>query len=263
VHIPLGYTGTRAVPLVLNLHGSGSNAEQQEGLTGMDATADDDDFVVVYPQARIPSGAGYVWNIPGVALIGGAAVPVGAADDETFLEQVVSMMRSDACVDPRRVYATGLSGGARMSSQLACDAATTFAAVAPVSGLRLPSPCDAARPVPVISFHGRLDPIDPYNGHGQAYWTYSVPAAAQMWAAQNRCSTSPRTSQPAPTVTLTAYVGCTRGADIELYTLATEGHEWPGGPKLSRAVTRLLGPQSDAVNANAVMWTFFERHPMQ
>jgi polyhydroxybutyrate depolymerase len=32
VHIPTGYTGSAKTPLVLNLHGSGSTAAEQEGL---------------------------------------------------------------------------------------------------------------------------------------------------------------------------------------------------------------------------------------
>jgi polyhydroxybutyrate depolymerase len=261
VHVPHNYTDSRAVPLVLNLHGSGSTAAQQEVLTGMDATADSHDFVVVYPQAVIPSGVGFVWNIPGVPLIGGANVPAGAANDEVFLERVVSSMRERACIDPGRVYATGFSGGARMSSQLGCDAATTFAAVAPVSGLRFPTPCNARRAVPVISFHGRQDPVDPYDGHGQKYWTYSVPTAAQRWAAHDGCSPAPRTSTPAESATLTAYTACRTGGAVDLYTL-DEGHEWPGGPRLPPGLTRTLGPQTDAVNADAAMWQFFTAHPM-
>jgi polyhydroxybutyrate depolymerase len=262
VHVPPGYADARPTPLVLNLHGSGSTATQQEFLTGMNTTADTDRFIVVYPQAVIPSGAGFVWNIPGVPLIGGSPVPAGAANDEVFLEALVSYLRGYACIDTKRVYSTGFSGGARMSSQLACDASTTFAAVGPVSGLRLPTPCPSPRAVPVISFHGLLDPVDPYRGNGQAYWTYSVPVAAQRWAAHNRCVPTPASSRPDPGATLTAYGGCAGGAAVELYTLAFEGHEWPGGPKLPRAVTRVLGPQSTAIDANAVMWKFFSEHPM-
>ncbi len=262
VHIPSGYSDTHPTPLVLNLHGSGSTAEQQEGFSGMDATADADTFIVVYPQAIIPSGTGFDWNIPGVPLLGGSPVPAGAANDETFLEDVVSTMRSRACIDPTRVYATGFSGGARMSSQLGCDAATTFAAVAPVSGLRLPAKCDAARPVPVISFHGLLDPVDPYAGHGQAYWTYSVPVAAQRWAAHDGCSPTADTSHPDPGVTLTEYGRCRGDSAVELYTFADEGHEWPGGPKLPRSITRGLGPQTDAIHAATVIWSFFAAHSM-
>ena len=51
VHVPTGYAPPRPVALVVNMHGSDSTAAQQEALTGMDATADADTFLVVYPQA--------------------------------------------------------------------------------------------------------------------------------------------------------------------------------------------------------------------
>jgi len=116
--------------------------------------------------------------------------------------------------------------------------------------------------VPVLTFHGTADPVDPYNGHGEAYWTYSVPQAAQDWAAQDGCSPTPTSSQPAAGVTLTRYPGCAGGATVELYTITGEGHEWPGGPHLPKSLTTALGPQSNAVDANAIMWLFFAAHPM-
>ena len=160
------------------------------------------------------------------------------------------------------MYATGFSGGARLSSQLGCDASTTFAAVAPVSGLRFPSPCPASRAVPVIAFHGTADPVDPYGGNGQKYWTYSVPVAAGRWATHNQRTVPPATSQPDPGTTLTAYAGCANDAAVQLYTIAGEGHEWPGGPILQQRITRLLGPQTTAVDANTLMWNFFSAHPL-
>lgn len=262
VHLPSGYTGSSKVPLVLNMHGSGSTAAEQEALTGMDSTADADGFIVAYPQALIPEGTGFDWNVPGVPLVGGRSVPAGAADDVAFLTDLVGELEHRYCIDATRVYATGFSGGARTASQLACDASTVFAAVAPVSGLRRPEPCPATRPVPVIAFHGTADPVDPYNGNGQAYWTYSVPQAAQYWAVQDGCSPTPATTTPDPGVTLTTYGGCQGGASVELDTITGEGHEWPGGPTLSRAITKALGPQSNAIDANAVMWAFFEAHPL-
>jgi len=259
-HVPTGYSGSTKVPLVLNMHGSGSTAAGQEAFTGMDTTADDDGFIVGYPQGLIPDGSGFDWNIPGVPLVGGRAVPAGSADDVTFLTTIVGVLEQRYCIDPARVYATGFSGGARLASQLACDASSTFAAVAPVSGLRRPTPCPTTRPVPVFAFHGTADPVDPYNGHGEAYWTYSVPQAARDWAAQDGCASAATTSQPKPGATLALYGGCAGGAVVELYTLDGEGHEWPGGPRLPKALTRVLGPQSDAVDANAVIWAFFAAH---
>jgi polyhydroxybutyrate depolymerase len=262
VHIPTGYTGATQVPLVLNMHGSGSTAVDQEAFTAMDATADSNGFVVAYPQGLIPDGSGFDWNVPGVPLIGGRAVPPGSADDVTFLTDLVHTLEQRYCVDSNRVFATGFSGGSRIASQLACEASTTFAAIAPVSGLRRPTPCPTVRPVPILTFHGTADPVDPYNGHGQAYWTYSVPQAAKDWAVQDSCSTMPTTSQPDPGVTLTRYSHCAGNATVELYSITGEGHEWPGGPPLRRSLTRELGPQSDAVNADTVMWAFFAAHPL-
>jgi polyhydroxybutyrate depolymerase len=169
VHAPPGAEGPTA--LVVNMHGSGSTAAQQEALTGMDAAADADGFVAAYPQGAITEGTGFAWNVPNEPLLGGGPVPAGAADDETFLAQAITSIALAYPIDPARIYATGFSGGARMASQLGCDEAQTFAAVAPVSGLRLPSPCTSQRLVPVVAFHGTTDPIDPYDGNGQAYWT--------------------------------------------------------------------------------------------
>jgi polyhydroxybutyrate depolymerase len=262
VHVPTGYSGTTKVPLVLNMHGSGSTAAGQEAFTGMDGTADGDEFVVAYPQGLIPEGSGFDWNVPGVPLVGGKAVPAGSADDVTFLTSLVRVLEKRYCIDSTRVYATGFSGGARIASQLACDASGTFAAVATVSGLRRPTPCPTTRPVPILSFHGTADPVDPYGGNGEAYWTYSVPQAAQDWAAQNGCSPTPTTSVPTSGATLTRYTGCAGSSTVELYSISGAGHEWPGGPPLPKSLTRLLGPQSDAVDANAVMWAFFSAYAL-
>ena len=173
------------------MHGSGATAADQETFSGMDATADQNAFIVAYPQGLIPDGSGFDWNVPGVPLVGGRAVPSGAADDVSFLTQLVGALEARYCIDTSEVYATGFSGGARITSQLACDASTTFAAVAPVSGLRRPTPCPATRPVPVIAFHGTSDPVDPYDGNGEAYWTYSVPEAAGYWGEQDQCCGDP------------------------------------------------------------------------
>jgi polyhydroxybutyrate depolymerase len=260
VHVPARYTGKTPVPLVLNLHGSESTAQAQEVFTGMDATSDADGFIVAYPQALIPAAGGYDWNIPRVPLLGGQYAPASAANDVTFLTGLVRDLAAKYCVDLSRVYATGMSGGARMASQLACDASQTFAAVAPVAGLRFPSPCPAARPVPVIAFHGTADPVDPFNGNGEAYWTYSVPTAASRWAARDGCPAARTVTGTG--YTLTDYAGCQAGTAVELYALTGEGHEWPGGPAMPAAITKALGPQSDAIDANATMWAFFKAHPM-
>jgi polyhydroxybutyrate depolymerase len=261
VHVSKSSTGTTPLALVLNMHGSGSTALEQEGFTKMNATANEDDFIVAYPQGLIPEGTGFDWNVPNEPLIGGAAVPKKSPNDVKFLTSLVGIMESKYCINPKAVYATGFSGGARMASQLACDASSIFAAVAPVSGLRHPKPCPATRSVPVISFYGSADPVDPFAGNGQKYWTYSVTTAAKDWSSQDHC-TSVAHSQPVTGVKLTTYAGCSGSAQVELYEIIGEGHEWPGGPTLPSSLTNILGPQSSLVNANVLMWAFFQAHPL-
>src|SRR5215831_4316634 len=57
VHVPPSYTGASAVPLVVDIHGWTSNAEQQRALSGFLALSDARGFIVTYPQ-----GVGNAWN---------------------------------------------------------------------------------------------------------------------------------------------------------------------------------------------------------
>jgi polyhydroxybutyrate depolymerase len=261
VHVPTGYTNTTKIPLVLNLHGSGSTAAQQDVFSAMDETANADGFIVVYPQGLIPDGTGFDWNVPGVPLTGGRAVPTGAPNDIKFLTSLVGVLEGKYCVNPLAIYASGFSGGAREASQLACDDSKIFAAVAAVSGLRHPKPCPASRPVPIIAFHGSADPVDPFAGNGQGYWTYSVTTAAKEWAKQDGCSKSPKVANSTGVV-FSSYGQCKKGAQVELYEVIGEGHEWPGGPTMPGSITSLLGPQSNAVVANSLIWSFFAAHQL-
>ncbi len=247
LHVPAN--AVRPAPLVLNLHGSGGTAARQEWDTAMDAVADAHGFIVAYPQAAIALGDGFAWNIPGQPLLDGRSVPSGAADDAPFIRALVETLEHEEGVDPQRVFVTGMSGGGRMTSQLGCELPGLFAAIAPVAGLRFPAACENARAVPVMAIHGTGDRVNPYEGHGGAYWTYGMRDAEQRWAAHNACAGAPEVTPIAPGVTLTAYGQCRGGADVWLYTLAGVGHEWPGGPN---ATTML--------NADETIWSFFSAH---
>ena len=249
VHLP-GGAATTPRPLVLNLHGSGGDAAQQEAFAGMDSVAEANQFIVAYPEGAIALGGGFAWNVPGQPLLGGGAVPTDAADDVAFFAQAIAFLQQRYAIDPHRIFVTGMSGGARMTSQLGCDLATTVAAIAPVAGLRFPSPCNGTRAVPVVAFHGTADTVNPYDGGGQPYWTYSVPSAEAQWGAHDGCDSSPATSPATANVTLTAYGDCTGGAAVALYTVDGAGHEWPGAPG-----------QTPLINASATMWSFFNLHP--
>ena len=250
VHLP-GGSPTDARALVFNLHGSGGSAAGQQAYTAMDSFADAQGFIVAYPDGAVALGGGFAWNVPGQPLSGGGAVPPDAADDVGFFAQAVARLAQRYPIDARRIFATGFSGGGRMSSQLGCDLPAMFAAVAPISGLRFPGPCGAARAVPVISFHGTADSTNPYDGGGAPYWSYGVLSAAAMWGEHDGCDATPAVSQAAAGVERINYRGCAGGAEVSLYTIAVAGHEWPGAPGATQAI-----------DASAVLWTFFNAHPL-
>ena len=243
VYVPHAYRPDRRLPLVLNLHGTGSSAARQESGTGMDATADVHGFLVAYPEGLHRSGIGFGWNIPGTPTY----APHGP-DELAYLDRLITLLQERYCADLHRVYAVGFSGGGRMVSQLACQPGREVAAVAAVGGLRAPSPC-AAPPVPVLGVHGTADPQNPYEGHGQPYWTYSVPEAARRWAVQDGCAAAPAVNRTSPGVTLTTYHDCRGAGAVLLYTLTGRGHVWPTA--------------RSGFDCDETVWRFFAEHSRQ
>src|SRR6185295_18438136 len=146
IHVPASYDGETPVPLVIDIHGLTSNASQQEAFSGWKAKSDREGFVVIWP-----NGLNNSWN--GGSLCCGASL-MNQVDDVGFLRVVVARTHADGCIDPKRVYATGLSNGGAMSHLLACRAADVFAATAPVSMGNSTIPCTPSRPISVIMFRG-------------------------------------------------------------------------------------------------------------
>lgn len=252
VYAPATRRDTTRAPLLLDLHGTGSSAAGQQKLSAMDATARAHGFVVAYPQGYLRSGGGYAWSVPGTPDVS------PRVNDVLYLRDLVRRLVERYCLDPRRVYAVGFSGGARMSSALACAPDTPLAALGAVSGLRAPIPCRPGHPVAVIAFHGLADPLNPYAGPGAAYWTYGVAEAARRWATTNTCLRPARTSQPARGVTLTTYSGCTGSTEVRLYALAGVGHRWPH-PLPGRGSA--APPTAATLDVDELLWSFFAGVP--
>jgi polyhydroxybutyrate depolymerase len=278
IHFGTGYDGRKMRPLVLDLHASGSSAAAQARISGLGAAADRHGFVVAWPQGSVqlpPSSGRYLWNIPGVPLVDGAATPAGAMDDTKFIEDLITHLATEACIDSRAVFITGLSGGARMSSHLACRLSDRIAGIAPVGGLRAgraresdlaaieSNSCKPRRPVAVVAFHGTDDAVNSYTGSTAPHWGYAVPVAFESWAKANGCQGQPETTAFAATVSRKSYRGCRANTVVELYLIETSrenggGHTWPGStdpiPDGARAT---LGLPSRSLDATEIMSQFF------
>jgi len=79
-------------------------------------------------------------------------------------------------------------------------------------------------------------------------------AAADYWAKANGCRASNGSATPA--YTLTAWTRCKDGAEVQFYTVANNGHAWPGGRE-GREGANL---PARGFNASQVIWDFFKQH---
>jgi polyhydroxybutyrate depolymerase len=230
VHVPASYTGTTAVPLVLDIHGLTSSATAQKGLSGWVAKSDSEGFIVIHP-----NGLNASWN--GGELCCGTSQRTGV-DDVGFMRAIVAKLQQEACIDPKRVYATGLSNGGAMSHRLACEAADLFAATAPVSMGNGTRPCQPSRPISVTMFRGTSDTLVAYNGG----LFPSAQADFDQWKGLSGCTGSPAAVHNV----CQTYTGCGAGTEVTLCTIN-------GGHVLYSAAAQQQAPVPD------VVWEMFSR----
>jgi polyhydroxybutyrate depolymerase len=171
-----------------------------------------------------PAGTGFPprWRIRGSET--GSTVPM---IDAEFISNLIDTLAGQYAIDPARVYANGLSNGGGMSDMLACTLSDRIAAVGGS-----------------VSFHEAFPPV--------TVW-------AADWAARNGCGDAPAELPPTGEVTGIRYGECRDGAEVILYTIHGGGHAWPGSRPLPEW---LVGRTTQDIDATAVMWEFFLRHPI-
>lgn len=238
VHMPANRAKDERLPLVILLHGSTGTGAEMLRDSGLAETADRNGFIVAFPDGGIAAKRGFVWNIPGVPTVEGDVPGPKDRDDVTYLTRMIDGLVAAGCVDARRVYVTGLSGGGRMTSWLGCVAPGRFAAIAPVVGLRAGNPlardgsrpdprtCRPNSPVSVIAFSGADDGTNPIGGGGADYWQYPMHAAEQRWAQLNGCRNPPSTKWVDSKVYEERYDGCADGTVVVSRVSVGEGHHW-------------------------------------
>lgn len=251
IHIPTGYNGAKALPLVFVLHGVGGSDKEMAAGTGMIPKSDQENFFVVFPQGTgTPSG----WNdviFP---------QPITTVDDLGFFRDMINRFEQRLRVDSQRIYAAGLSNGAFMTYQLGAELSNQLAAIAVVEGsigtheggssLLIPQP---SGPMPVIIFHGEKDTTVPYNGGlsvGQLHLNYfSVADALAFWNKNNGCTRPPvKKTLNNGNILTEDFQGCADGSDVLLYTIVNGVHEWP------------TLQDHEAFSATDAIWDFFSEH---
>jgi polyhydroxybutyrate depolymerase len=245
VHLPPSYDPKVPMAVVLNFHGSSSNAQQEEAFTQLDNKADSAGFIAVHPD-----GLGGSWNA------GTCCEPavMNNTDDVGFVGALLDKLEQELCVDTHRIYATGMSNGAELSHRLACELADRIAAVSAVAGGNLMKTCKPSRPISVLEFHGDADDMVPIDGDAMHP---SIAETTADWAKRDQCTGTPVRSFDKGDAYCDTHEKCAEDVEVSLCVVRGGGHNWPGGIDVG-----ILGYVSKDLNANDAMWTFFQKHPL-
>jgi len=253
LYVPAAPNGS----LVLAFHGGGSTAAQMQRVTGLDALADREHFIVAYPEAFERSWADGRNE---------TSAEKKGVDDVGFAKAVVDDIARTQTVDRSRVFATGLSNGAILTHRLACEAADTFAAIAPVIGAmakRVTASCHPSRPVPIVGVQGRADPSVPFEGNEVLE---SSRTTEDTWRSLNGCAQTV-ISTPLPvrvndgtSVERRSYASCRGAGDVVWYEIQGGGHRWPPETVSDARSQAENGVSSQNLDASEVIWAFFRTH---
>jgi polyhydroxybutyrate depolymerase len=241
-----------------------------KGYAGLDAVADREGVIVVYP-----FGTGV---LPRRLLTWNAGDCCGYAmnqrvDDVGFAVATLEDLARRTSIDPDRVYATGHSNGAMMAYRLAAERADRVAAIAPVAGALNVDDFSPARPVAVLHIHSVDDPRALYGGGlGPPFPGTNVRSShrpvtdgLESWRRRNGCSESTRvvetrsgtaTAGAKQSAALVAWDGCAAGASVMHWKLAGVGHGWPGS-RVPELREEIAGPSTRLVDAADEIRTFF------
>lgn len=247
-----GRSATSALPLVFNFHGSGGSPQGQLANSDFERIVYEHGFVAVLPLgAYTNTRTSRSWN---------ADLDPGGVNDVALVRAIIADVGRDYQIDATRIYSTGFSGGARMTSRLACELSDVLAAVAPVGGIQFGAACDPARSIPVLTFHGKADRVNHYvpNADSAPYWVNGVEESIERWVDANGCAANmSRVEQISRTVAQRSWSDCADEVVVEAWIVEDFGHTWPGSP-LVREPGR-PGITNQDIDASDLIWQFFAR----
>ena len=130
LHLPDSYDESKSYPLVFVFHGGGGNAENIQETTNFSKKADEEHFIVVYPEGngKLPHKL-LTWNC---GFCCGYSLE-NNIDDVGYIRALVEYLKETYSIDADRIYATGMSNGGIMSYQVGAALSDIFAAIAPVA----------------------------------------------------------------------------------------------------------------------------------
>ena len=232
LYIPQSYDGSENVPLLFNFHAGNGTSDSQIYISDMRNLADENNFILVYPQAIAdPTDGGSLnWMFKGES----------DHDDIYFVEAMIDEIATQYSIDQSRVYACGYSLGGEFVHELLCRLNNRIAAgvaVARTMFIETYENCVPEHPTAIMSILGTDDFNSLYNGVEFAGVLYYLSAADthQFWIDYNNTDPNP-IEIDLPNIntndgsTVTKRIWENGDACVSVVELRVNGgdHDWPG-----------------------------------
>jgi len=263
VHVPKNYNPQTSTSLLFAIHGGGGNMKIQanDEYYKQISKSEETGSITVFPNgySKFQSGSFATWN---------AGNCCGDARDKNmdeiaFFKTMVKNLSTQLNIDPKRIYATGMSNGGMMAYRLACEMADTFAGIAAVAGTDNTKDCKPSRAISILHIHAKDDDHVKFEGgmgkkaaSAEKITNFtSVDSTISKWVDFNKCDVKAATTiMYKQGAYCTRYPNCRDNVKVELCVTPTGGHSWPGGKK-----PRGQSDTFQGLSANDVMWDFFRR----
>ncbi len=258
-----------AMPLVVLLHGCKQDAQDFAKGTAMNALAEEQGCMVLYPEQISKSNAQRCWNWfePGHQQLDEGEPGMIAA----LTQQVLAHDYNGQRADPARVYIAGLSAGGAMAAVVAGLYPHIFAAVGVHSGLPSGAAQDlmsafgamrrgakglATAPMPTIVFHGSGDKtVHPDNGDHISDAALAALKASGLPLVKSRSKVGADTQETSTEKTV--YRVADGPSYVEHWRIDAGPHAWSGGDSAGSYT------DPDGPSASAAMLAFFLQHSLK
>jgi polyhydroxybutyrate depolymerase len=263
IFLPTGYNIATAMPLLFAIHGGGGTSAGAISLASFNTLAETNKFIVVYPQ-----GVGNNWND------GRPTTPnQQGVDDVNFFRTMINTISTTYKIDPKRIFATGISNGGFMSSRLGAELGDKIAAFASVAASveknTVYNNINGTNKVSAMYIQGTLDPLVPFLGGimtaGSGGNIASHTEVVAKWIAANNCNATtvaqniPDIAVDGTTATRRDYTGGTNNTAVTSIIILNGGHTWPQGAQYLSEL--IIGKTCQDFNGSDAVWEFFKTHP--
>ncbi|MEY4566013.1 MAG: hypothetical protein RLY14_983 [Planctomycetota bacterium] len=273
IYVPASCDLSKPVPLVIMLHGFGGTGLNAAQETGWSAKADQESFIIVYPEASRPNPLKpqsfrknpQSWN-DGSGRFHAAEKKI---DDVQFIAAMLDQISVEYKLDSERIFVTGFSNGASMAFRLGAELSQRIAVIAPVAGTCWIEKPEPQRAISLCYITGLADSLNPIEGGfpklalgGKEQGGAAKPPVQSFidsWVKSLGCSELPRMDETISEVRKVLYGEGRANSEVMFITVEGLGHHWPGG--VSQAPNFLVGKPSDKLKATDVLWEFFKAHP--